>query len=91
MRVSLLQRTSPQQQHPDNKISTTKPQQKNPHNKTPTTNRRRRAHEEALRVNPRKDHPNVRSRASEGGAFSPKHKLPESPEGGWGSPHSFRQ
>jgi hypothetical protein len=36
---------------------------------------RRREAEEAARINPRRDHPNVRSRASEGGPLSPKHAL----------------
>lgn len=36
----------------------------------------RRAREEASRVNPRRDHPNVRSRASEGGPLSPRHDAP---------------
>mmetsp|Transcript_8413 Transcript_8413/g.27073 ORF Transcript_8413/g.27073 Transcript_8413/m.27073 type:complete len:130 (-) Transcript_8413:24-413(-) len=36
---------------------------------------RRREAEEAARINPRRDHPNVRSRASEGGPLSPKHAV----------------
>jgi len=40
---------------------------------------RTRQAEEASRVNPRRDHPNVRSRASEGGPQSPRHNTDGAP------------